>query len=44
MRKRSAPKRSYGRYSRKPMYKHRKQFHSLQVKPDGIIKEKINVI
>lgn len=51
-RKRSAPKRSYGqsRYSRyarkpimyKPMYTHRKK--TLMVKPDGIIKEKINVI
>lgn len=41
MRKRSAPKRSYG-YSRKPMYKYKKK--NLMVKPDGIIKEKINVI
>lgn len=48
-RKRSASTRSYGysRYARKPMYKkpmytHRKR--TLTVKPDGIIKEKVNVI
>jgi len=29
-------------YKRKPMYRHRKR--TLTVKPDGIIKEKINVI
>ncbi len=45
MRRRSAPKRSYG-YSRKPMYKSKYRYRqkNLMVKPDGIIKEKINVI